>query len=108
MGDTPNNTYFGIVAPGEILTRLHDALEVTGDGWPLLMDAADEIERLRHQVDDLRRCLEDTQFQIERLRAAGNALAKHATHERGCFLPGLEQCWCGASAASARWQEARQ
>ena len=43
----PNHTNFGIVASGDIVTRLHEALEVTYNGWPLLIDAADEIERLR-------------------------------------------------------------
>ena len=94
MGDTPNNTYFGIVAPGDIVARLHDALEVTYEGWPLLSDAAAEIERLRHQVDDLRRCLEDEWFVIKQLRA----IAEFAAHSDGCEQPwhGIKRvCTCG-------------
>lgn len=34
-----------------------------------LHQAADEIERLRRQVDDLTRCLHDDQVEIARLRA---------------------------------------
>jgi uncharacterized coiled-coil DUF342 family protein len=37
---------------------------------PDASDGADEIERLRDLVDDLRRCLVDDQFEIEQLRIA--------------------------------------
>lgn len=61
----------------EIVTRLRAVVvdQFYGEDQLAVTDAVDEIERLRHQVDDLRRCLEDTQFQIERRRAAGDALA---------------------------------
>ena len=56
----------------DIVTRLEEyacrgAVFAVND---MCSDAADEIERLRHQVDDLRRCLEHDQFEIERLRTA--------------------------------------
>ena len=56
---------------------------------PLHMsDAADEIERLRDLVDDLRRCLVDNQFEIEQLRIA----YQQATNEIERVLTQLDLC----------------
>ena len=62
MGDTPNHTDSGIVAPGDIVTRLRvlycAADDLTPCGTCLTCLAADEIERLRHLSDELYRALQ--------------------------------------------------
>jgi len=55
---------------------------------PDAADGADEIERLRDLVDDLRRCLVDNQFEIEQLRIA----YQQATNEIERVLTRLDLC----------------
>jgi len=55
---------------------------------PDASDGADEIERLRDLVDDLRRCLVDNQFEIEQLRIA----YQQATNEIERVLTQLDLC----------------
>jgi len=55
---------------------------------PDASDGADEIERLRDLVDDLRRCLVDNQFEIEQLRIA----YQQATNEIERVLTRLDLC----------------
>ena len=51
----------------DIVTRLRNLYEWTGETWA--KDAADEIERLRHKIQDLRMHAEQDACEIERLRA---------------------------------------
>jgi hypothetical protein len=46
--------------------------------------------------------------EIERLRAAGDALAAWAGHFDQCIPDDGERCWCGYESAIAPWTEARR
>lgn len=68
--------------------------------------AADEIERLREREQDLRMHAEQDACEIERLRAAGDALAATWPEEDRC---GCNNKDCRAVAAAYdAWQEARR
>jgi len=81
---------------------------------PDASDGADEIERLRDLVDDLRRCLVDDQLQIERLRAAGDALAEQmrlaidARINEQLLLYGLATLPSEMPRSVVAWKEARR
>ncbi len=109
----------------DIVGRLN--VEIEAESWGLLVDARDEIERL-HRRDDVLQVvmsrlskdiatltadLAAEQAEVERLRAAGDALAHlmpHAHFKVPCRSPQgvpLDE-WCSECAALAVWQEARR
>ena len=93
----------------DIVTRLHDRLDsvVFVPDRDDLIDAADEIERLREQSDGwqataagLSEDISNAEDEIERLRAAGDALA-----ERLRWWTDNTDAWYRDHRVLQRWEE---
>ena len=76
-----NYTETGIVASGDIVTRLRDGADscdsfcdVCTSPHVLAREAADEIERLRSEVDIKGHRVDDLYAEIEQLKTAGDSL----------------------------------